>query len=114
MKSRKVNRIVKVLEKTVVEGEDLESVDSALQEQLEVYSEDTELEGFSGSSGARSIASASASTATAVKQKKNVDSYPTINVNYAQLSSIEGNCGDDGDSDGGFGGSAVFSVGCSG
>jgi len=30
MKSRKVNRIVKVLEKTVVEGEDLESVDSAL------------------------------------------------------------------------------------
>ena len=30
MNSRKVNRIVKVLEKTVVKGEDLESVDSAL------------------------------------------------------------------------------------
>jgi len=30
MKSRKVNRIVKVLEKTIVEGEDLESIDSAL------------------------------------------------------------------------------------
>ena len=32
MKSREVNRIVKVLEKTVLEGEDLESVDSALWE----------------------------------------------------------------------------------
>ena len=46
MKSCKVNRIIKVLEKTVVKGEDLESVDSALQEQLEVYSEDAKLEGF--------------------------------------------------------------------
>jgi len=46
MKSCEVNRIVEVLEKTVLEGEDLESVDSALWEQLEVYSEDAELEGF--------------------------------------------------------------------
>ena len=46
MKSREVNRIVEVLEKTMVEGEDLESVDLALWEQLEVYSEDAELEGF--------------------------------------------------------------------
>ena len=67
------------------------------------------LGGRSGRSGARNITSASATAA--IKQKK-VDSYPAINVNYAQLSSIEvvvtmmAMVG--------FGGSAIFSVGYSG
>jgi hypothetical protein len=52
MKSRKVNYIIEVVGEVVIEDEDkdedLESVDSALWQQLEVYSEDVELEGFGG------------------------------------------------------------------
>jgi hypothetical protein len=46
MKSRKANCIVEAVGEAVIVDEDLESIDSALWQQLEVDEENAELEGF--------------------------------------------------------------------